>query len=344
MLFKPRRLSISKKLTLVYSAVLFCTLIVFTLMIFFYLKHFTRKTGALQEILILTGILGTLVSFVSGAFLSKKFLKPIKDISETAKEITSKSLDKRIMVDGPDDELKDLANIFNSMIGRLEADFEKQRRFVSDASHELRTPLAVIHGHVNMLNRWGKNDPQVLVKSLAALKAETDNINRLIENLLDLSKGDNNALVMKKEKFSLNMLIKEVVDETLLIYGQIEVTYVCEDNLTLNADYNAVKQVFRILVDNSVKYSTPPGEIRLQAEREETGINVMVIDKGLGISQECLPYIFDRFYRVDESRNKATGGIGLGLSLALQIVRNHNGTISAESELGVGTKMIVWLP
>jgi two-component system, OmpR family, sensor histidine kinase ArlS len=302
------------------------------------------KTEALVEILIVTIILGTLISFVSGSFLSKKLLKPIQEITMTAKEITSKNLDKRISTNGADDELKDLADTFNLMIERLEKDFEKQRRFVSDASHELRTPLSVIHGHVNLLNRWGKNDEMQLNRSLATLKSETNNMNKLIENLLVLAKGDNNVFIIKKEEILINSLLKEVVDETLLSHNELSISYTCEDSLKMKVDHNSFKQVLRILVDNSIKFSTPIGEIIIEAERKNSEIFISVIDKGVGIPSESLPYVFDRFYRVDESRTKATGGTGLGLSIAKQIVEAHGGKISVESELNKGTKITFSIP
>lgn len=302
------------------------------------------KTEALVEILIVTIILGTFISFVSGSFLNKKLLKPIQEITIAAKEITSKSLDKRIPTNGADDELKDLADTFNSMIARLERDFEKQRRFVSDASHELRTPLSVIHGHVNLLNRWGKNDEMQLNRSLATLKFETDNMNKLIENLLLLAKGDNNVFATRKEEILLSPLLKEVVDETLLSHNQALISYICEDSLRINGDYNLLKQVLRILIDNSIKYSTPSGEITIEAKQNNSETLVSVMDKGVGIPSESLPYIFDRFYRVDESRTKSTGGTGLGLSIAKQIVEAHGGKIFVESELGKGTNVTFTIP
>lgn len=169
-------------------------------------------------------------------------------------------------------------------------------------------------------------------------------MNMLIQNLLYFTKGDNKLLVMKREKLSLSMLLKEVVDETILTHNQFTVAYKGEEYLTINADYNALKQVFRILLDNSIKFSTPPGEILIQTEQKDRGTLIKVMDHGVGIPLECLPYIFDRFYRVDESRSKATGGTGLGLSIAKQIVQSHNGTISAESELGQGTTVAVCIP
>lgn len=299
---------------------------------------------AFPKALFIVSILGTLVCAISGSYLSKKLLKPIKNLSQTAREITAKNLNHRIVTDGPDDTLKELGTTFNSMIERLETDFEKQRRFVSDASHELRSPLAIIHGHVNMLNRWGKDDPQVLAKSLATLKAETENMSKLIDNLLYLAKGDNNTLILKKDHFQIALLLQEVVDETLLIYSQYSIACLSDARLMVTADYNAIKQCLRILMNNSIKYSPPPGDIVIKAERDGTGTLITVEDHGTGIPAECLPYIFDRFYRADESRTKATGGTGLGLSIAKAIVESHGGTISATSNLGQGTKIAVYLP
>lgn len=304
------------------------------------------KTGEIAEILIIVSSLGLIVSLISGLFLTKRFLTPIKDITKTAKDITSKSLNKRIVTNGAKDEISDLADTFNSMIERLEVDFEKQRRFVSDASHELRTPLAVIHGHVNLLNRWGKNDAEQLDKSLKTLKAETENMNKLIESLLYLAKGDNDVLTVNKEEFQVYKLFAEVVDETKLSYKDVDISYECNEELMIVADYDKLKQVLRILIDNSVKFSQDPAKItvNINANKQDKEINITVADNGIGIPEESITKIFDRFYRVDESRTKATGGTGLGLSIARQIIKYHGGNISAESKLGAGTKMIISIP
>jgi signal transduction histidine kinase len=302
------------------------------------------NTEAITAIFITTSILGTIVCFISGYFLTKRLLKPIKDITKTAKEINSKNLNKRIITNGVEDEIKDLADTFNSMIERLEIDFETQRRFVSDSSHELRTPLSVIYGHVNMLNRWGKNDPEQLEKSLKTLKNETENMHKLIENLLYLAKGDNDVLVIKKEEFKLNTLLKEVVDETVLNHSEIEISYNCEQMLEIYADYNTMKQVLRILVDNSIKFSKDSGKIIINSEENDKEIIINVTDNGCGIPEESIPYIFDRFYRVDESRTKTTGGTGLGLSIAKQILDYHEGRILVESKLEQWTKISIFIP
>lgn len=302
------------------------------------------KPDAIIEILITISILGTLVCFVSGSFLSKKLLRPIQDIAKTTKDITSKSLDKRIVINGADDEIKELADTFNTMIERLETDFEKQKRFVSDASHELRTPLSVIHGHVNMLNRWGKDDPEQLKKSLKTLMFETENMSKLIENLLCLARGDNSSFFVKKEDFSLNLLLKEIIDETLLTYSELKVFYTCDSEIKMFADYNLLKQLLRILIDNSIKFNKDNEPIVINAEKKPEGVLIKVQDNGIGIPSESLPHVFNRFYRVDESRTKTTGGSGLGLSIAKQIVESHEGSISIESKLGEGTSVNVFVP
>lgn len=298
------------------------------------------ETGALKEILIITSILGIIVCFISGSFLTKKLLKPIKEITQVAKDITSNSLDKRITTNGAEDELKELSDTFNSMIERLQEDFEKQKRFVSDASHELRTPLSVISGHVNMLSRWGKNDEKVLEESLETLKAEAENMNKLISNLLYLAKSDNNVITLNKEKFQLISLLKDIAEETMLTYNNIQVSYECSQELIILADYNSIKQLIRILVDNSVKFSNAVGSITLSAKESNNKFIISVKDNGIGIPKENLTHIFDRFYRVDESRTKATGGSGLGLSIAKRIVDSYGGSIKAVSEVGKGTEII----
>lgn len=292
----------------------------------------------------LTFLVGIFIFLLSGRYLSKSVLKPIRNISGIAKEITSKSLNTRIPLDGPDDELKELAGVFNSMIERLESDFDRQKRFISDASHELRTPLAVIHGHVTMLNRWGKNDPEVLAKSLETLKAETQNMSSLIEKLLYLAKNDNSSPLLNYEEFDVCVLLKEVVDEALMIHEDYSIRFFCDESHRITADYNAMKQVLRNLVDNGVKFSSRGGNIVIEAEKEPKGTVITVRDNGIGIPSESLPYIFDRFYRVDESRTKTTGGSGLGLSIVQHIIQSHKGSITVESKPGEGTLFKIFLP
>ncbi|WP_297420913.1 HAMP domain-containing sensor histidine kinase [Clostridium sp.] len=306
--------------------------------------YYERYNRLFERSFLFVSILGIIICIASGRYISKSMLKPIRNISSTAKEITSKSLDRRIPVDGPDDELKELSSIFNLMVERLQSDFEKQIRFTSDVSHELRTPLAVILGHINMLKRWGKDDPEVLSNALETLQSETENMGKLIDDLLYLSMSDNNSIAQRKETFSLSILLQEVTDEALLVHADYSILCMCDKDYNITADHNAIKQVLRNLINNSIKYSNPPGNITIVVDRKKEGTSITVSDQGIGIPSEHLPHIFDRFYRVDESRNRSTGGTGLGLSIAKNIIQSHNGTITAYSKPGKGTKFEIYLP
>jgi signal transduction histidine kinase len=298
----------------------------------------------LDNNLMMMNILGVIIAILSGIYLSKKLLLPIKKITNTAKEISVYDLNNRIDIGGPDDELKELACTFNDMIEGLQESFERQKQFVSDASHELRTPIAVIQGYVNLLGRWGKDDREVLEESIDAIKSETENMKKLLEQLLFLARGDNISYQLEKKEFELSELIEDIVKETKLIDQTHEIEYFFDQNTWIYADPKLIKQMLRILMDNSIKFTPVNGKIRIASEKYNNHVVIRVEDSGIGIPKEDIPYIFDRFYRSDKSRTKATGGAGLGLSIAKWVVESHNGNIEVESQLEKGTKMIVKLP
>ncbi|WFD10073.1 sensor histidine kinase [Tepidibacter hydrothermalis] len=298
----------------------------------------------LNNNLIIMNILGIIIAILSSIYLSKKFLSPIQKITNTAKEISIHDLNSRIDVGGPDDELKELACTFNDMIQRLEESFEKQKQFVSDASHELRTPISVIQGYINLLDRWGKDNKDVLDESIDAIKSETVNMKRLLEQLLFLAKGDNKSYNLDKVEFELSKLIQDIVKETRLIDDKHKIICTLDKNILINADPKLIKQMLRILIDNSIKFTPKNGNIIINLQKHKSYILISIEDSGIGIPDKDIPYIFDRFYRADKSRTKATGGSGLGLSIAKRIVQDHKGSIEVESELQKGTKMIIKLP
>lgn len=272
-------------------------------------------------------------------------LKPIEKMTKTAQHISVNALDTRLDVSGAQDELKELAETFNEMLDRIEASYRLQNQFVSDASHELRTPIAVIQGYSNMLDRWGKEDPKVLSESIEAIKSESEAMKDLIEKLLFLARADKNLEILVKEDFSLDGLIDEVIRDTRLIDSSKH-QILCEvnDPATLNGDRKSIKQLLRILIDNSLKFTPPGGRITINLIKSRKQAVIEIIDTGIGIAQEDLPHIFERFYRADKSRTKEMGGQGLGLSIAKWIIHHHGGKISVESKLQVGTKIKILLP
>ena len=302
-------------------------------------------TGLILSVLSTVNIVIIIVTLVIGWRMSRKMLLPIKHMTDTVKKISVQNLDKRLDVGGSHDELKDLAQTFNEMIDRIQSSYERQNRFVSDASHELRTPVAVIQGYADLLDRWGKEHRDVMNESVGAIKGETDNMKELIEKLLFLARADKNQLILKKQQFVLDGLLEEIASESrLLDTGHAVSCRIQTEGTLLFADRSYIKQALRVFVDNSIKYTPAGGKIEISALQTKKQVAITVTDTGMGIPREDIPLVFDRFYRSDKSRNKESGGHGLGLSIAKWIIDSHNGKIEVESTVGKGTKVSVLLP
>ncbi len=275
---------------------------------------------------------------------SKKIIEPIEQMNLTVRNISATDLSIRLDISGAKDELKDLAYTFNNMMDKIEESIELQNRFVSDASHELRTPISVIKGYTDMLDRWGKDNPEVLEESILAIKNETDQMKSMIEKLLFLARGDRKSQYIKKETFALNELIEDIYKETLLIAPNHEVVLEENQSIEIEADRNLIKEAIRVFIENSLKYTKKGGLISISLENKHPYALISIKDTGRGITKKDLSRIFDRFYRTDESRNKNSGGAGLGLSIAKFIVDEHKGKLSVTSELDKGSQFFMWLP
>lgn len=258
--------------------------------------------------------------------------------------ITAGRLDARIPIEGERNELHGLASAINSMLDRVDSAYSSQLRFVSDASHELRTPIAVLQGYANMLDRWGKEDPAVLQESIEAIKAESEGMKVLVEQLLFLARGDNNTIALKVQPLSVAELVEDAVRDARIIDSDHEFEEGVPADLVLDGDIGLLKQALRIFVDNAVKYSPDGGKIRIQASQDAEWLRISVTDNGIGIPDEDLPHVFERFFRSDESRARATGGTGLGLSIAQWIVERHGGFLEITSREELGTRMTMVLP
>lgn len=268
----------------------------------------------------------------------------IKDLAGAISNIDANRLDRHISVDGSQNELKDLAAAINDMLNRINASYQSQLRFVSDASHELRTPISVIQGYVNLLDRWGKRDEKTLQESIDAIKSETESMKDLVEQLLFLARGDNETIRLHRQDFDACDVIDEIVSEMQMIDPNHNFETDLERPAYINADKQLFKQAIRILVDNSIKY-TPRGErIIIRVAKEENSVHITVQDNGIGIAPEELAGIFERFYRSDESRARKTGGSGLGLSIARWIVERHGGHFEVLSRVDIGTRITIIMP
>lgn len=314
-------------------------------------------------------LLWQLLSLISGLFknisIIRKVLRPIQELTNAANrlgnvsamspeelqklatrlgEIDDAHLDARIPVDGTQRELKDLAQAINAMLDRINQSYRAQMRFVSDASHELRTPISVIQGYANLLNRWGKDDPETMQEAIDAITQEAQSMKELVEQLLFLARGDNDSLVVEPEVFDLTAVAGQVMKDSQVIDQTHPMEVLWENPVYVNCDPGLIKQAIRILVDNAIKYTPDGGAIRTAVETRDGTARLSVTDEGIGISPEALPHIFDRFFRADESRTRQTGGSGLGLSIAKWIVERHNGWIEVVSRQNAGTRITIVLP
>lgn len=262
----------------------------------------------------------------------------------TLNTITENRLDTRIVIADEHQELKGLANAINEMLDRLDAAYQSQLRFVSDASHELRTPIAVIQGYANMLDRWGKQDEQTLQESIDAIKSEAASMQDLVEQLLFLARSDNDSIGLNTGLVDASSLAEEVLLETRMIDEAHTYESSITPALTVYGDAQLIKQALRIFVDNAIKY-TPAGErIHIAAKRDGSNVALSVSDNGIGIPEQDLPHVFDRFFRSDQSRARKTGGTGLGLSIAKWIVDRHGGHVELLSRKEIGTRIVLVLP
>ncbi len=287
-------------------------------------------------------------SIRSATKMTIRHLKPIHDMNEQVRQISTQNLDKRLDIRGTKDELKDLAFTFNSMLDGISHSYKREKQFVSDASHELRTPIAVIKGYGALLKRWGKDDPEVLEESIDAIVGEVEGMQSLVESLLFIARQERGTLEMDFAEFSLSSLMNEVAKDTELIDDSHTLIFDIKPKIIQYGSEDKLKQAFRILVDNSIKYTPDEGIIQVELKETEKQNIITVSDTGIGIKKEDIPHVFDRFYRADKSRTKIDqskqGGTGLGLSIAKIIIEQHQGRVLVESELNVGTKFSIFLP
>ena len=349
------KFSLAFKLSFVFIFLMIVTVVTLSVAFYFGIDFVVelKEAGRLQDINLFRNVLMVLLiifNFVAillcvsiGSKASRELVRPLDEMTKIVKQINGEAMDRRLNVKGMHDELKELALTFNEMLDRIEHAYETQNRFTSDASHELRTPIAVIQGYINMLDRWGKADGAVLDESIDAIKSESNNMKQLTEKLLLLAKADKGILEMKFETFPLNELISEITKETMMIDSKHEIINDINDVNTIVADRPSLKQAIRIFVDNSVKYTPEGGKISINAYCRKKNIYIEISDNGIGISQEDMKHIFNRFYRADPSRTKASGGHGLGLSIAKWIVKEHKGEIEIKSELNKGTVVTIIL-
>ena len=301
---------------------------------------------SLQRLLFYTVAVCFVLALLAGHFISRRILTPIREITWTARSIEEEQMGRRLDVPRARDELSELARTFNRMLDRLQEGFRQEQRFVSDASHELRTPLTVILGYSDLLSRWGREDKNILDEGITAIRSEAENMQQLIEKLLFLARADQKRQAVNKEEVDFAELLADTMEKMQMVTTSHEVTLGRNDPAVVDGDPVLLRQLLRIFLENSLKYTPAGGHIHAYSilSPDHSAIIVTLADDGIGIAPEHQDRIFDRFYRVDSSRTKETGGSGLGLSIARWIADQHEIKVMLKSAIDEGTTITLTIP
>lgn len=311
----------------------------------FYLKSTYKSVENIEENFIMLIPVFVIFSIVGGWFISRKSLSPIGNITRTTRKITATNLSMRLKPTHTGDELDELTNTINLMLDRIEESLKRITQFTSDVSHELRTPIASLKTGTEVILSKERTAEEYRGLHEDNLN-DLDRMTRMISDLLTLSRSDSGANILHLKAFNLGNMLKELqnkfmhVSETKNIYLSIDEI----PNIQINGDETLLRRVFSNLLDNAIKYTSPGGCVNVSLEDRGNEVIVQMKDTGIGISEDHLGKIFYRFFRVDPSRSRETGGTGLGLNICKDIVELHKGKIVVKSELDVGSTFEVTLP
>ena len=295
------------------------------------------------QLIVMEGI----VSIGLAYFISRLISKPIEEIHDIIASINEENIEtKRLIVPKKNDEFAIVSQQFNELLDKISFYIAQQKHFVEDVSHELRTPVAIVEGHLKLLNRWGKDDPEVLEESLTASLAEIKRMKTLVQEMLDLSRAPQVREQYKDAKTEVVATLEQIVTNFKILYPNF--TFIADIDTKkeiISPIYrNHFEQVIIILLDNAVKYSTDRKEIIVSLSPTTEAVEIGIQDFGMGLTEEDKKKVFSRFYRVDKARSRERGGNGLGLSIAKELIEGYNGKISLTSRLNHGSLFKVKLP
>lgn len=294
---------------------------------------------SLLAIIPLTGLLGWL--------LAGRAIRPVNDVAHAAQKITGSNLSLKIPGRGAGDELDHLIESFNRMTSRLQDSFEQIRRFSTDVSHELRTPLTAIRGQLEVALFTAQTPEQYREAMVNALE-DVEQLSSIVRALMLLSQAESGQLVLQKKALDLGEVAEDIVDQFQIPADekQVRLTARIEPGVVVLADRTQVERLISNLLSNAVKYTPAGGTVQVRVKRDERKDwgRIEIEDTGVGIPEENLPHIFDRFYRVRNAETNLIQGLGLGLSFVAWIVKAHGGLIDVTSKVGSGTRFTIRLP
>lgn len=282
------------------------------------------------------------LGFIGAYWLSKKALAPVHQLSHTMKTINARNLSEQIPIDGPNDEIQELAQSFNIMLKRLDNVFCQQHRFTSNAAHELRTPLAILQTNLEVV----RDDPDVTQKDyehlVAIFERTVDRLKKTVDDLLVMS---NDEKLKSKEEIYLKDLMEEVVSELNSLAQKYQVSLQLGDmDIYIHGIEVLLHRAFSNIVENGIRYNRLGGSVSISMEKQQDGIFIHIADTGVGIPKNEQQNIFESFYRIEQSRSRHTGGAGLGLAVTSLIIERHDGDIHVASEPGQGSTFTIKFP
>ncbi|MGL4452926.1 MAG: sensor histidine kinase [Sarcina sp.] len=291
------------------------------------------------EIVAMIGIMLLVSYIIIGVLLSKAISNPLKYIEHKAQDIIDGNLNKDIKIDTNIEELRSLTDTINTLSADLREQERVRKQFTSDIAHEIRTPITNVKSHLEAIidGVW-----EPTPERLGSIKDEVERLSQIVVEFRQLCSYDDKRIILNKINVNLNKLIERNVESFSgqLLEKNIKVTIKGEE-VFVNVDRNKMSQVFVNLISNAIRYSNIGGTIDIKIEQVNEKGKVEITDQGIGIGKQHIPYIFERLYRTDESRTRATGGSGIGLTITKSIVNAHGGKISVESEEGVGSTFTI---
>lgn len=305
------------------------------------LNHIDTTMSRVRWALLASVLLALALAAISGGAVVRNALSPVSQLVRITRSIEASSdLSRRVGYKGPPDEIGELATTFDHMIEHLDRVFQSQRDFVADASHELRGPLTVIRGNLDLLRR--NLSAENRRESVRAIQRETVRMVKIVDDLLLLAEAQS-AQPAQEQKVALREIVLEELSRAKTLAGKRTITVDRLEDLVIMGDAQRLKQLLANLVDNAIKHTSEQGTIIFSLFKDGEWARLEVADNGIGIAPEHLPHLFDRFYRIDKARSRASGGTGLGLPIVKAVAEQHGGKVSAASELGKGSTFSVWL-
>ncbi|MDK0538793.1 HAMP domain-containing sensor histidine kinase [Clostridium perfringens] len=308
----------------------------------FYMQNELVFLDIVNKIILGIGVLLILASTIMGFIISRSITRPINKLMTKAKYISKGEYDKKIEINTDILEINDLINSINNLSQSIKEQENIRKRLTGDISHELKTPLTNIQSHLEAMidGIWEPTEERLL-----SVKEEAERLSSLVSDMQKLNKYDESSIKLKKDNVNISDIICFVIFQfsNLAKSKNIKIEYE-KKNINLYCDKDKITQALVNILSNAIRYSNEGSTIFIEEKLKDNKVIISIEDQGIGISEEDLKYVFERFYRADKSRTRATGGTGIGLTIVKSIVSSHGGEVKLESKLGEGSKFTIILP